>query len=272
MLTLISIIILSVLVVLVVVLRYGFLYPSKCDHRKDAFYKEGYMENLFKQKKEVGFTVEKVLNKSNATNIISYCIYGTNPKYYRNIVKNIKIADAEMSDWKVRVYVHNKVQQNFINELVKNGAEVYIVDDIICKPGNGAGTFWRFLPLLEKANVIILDADDKLTSKEIQEIKYFFNNDHNVILGSSTSPFPKSHLMACKLYKKKEFQVPWNEDFIKRYPIRSLWGSDEIFLSFEVYPYAKKQGLTRKKWFFDFLLRNNEPKSLYPMFLKYHSK
>lgn len=259
---------LFLVIFLFIIFRYGIFCGTKCHHRKNSFYNENYLKNLIKYNQEPGFTIDKVLNKTYSENIISYAIFGTNPKYFKNIINNIHIAKIRLPQWQIRVYIHNKVPETFIEKLYQNGAEIYIVNDPICIPGSGAGTFWRFLPLVENVNVAILDADEKIDENKIHNIKTFFEKDKNMIRGMSTSPFPQSHLMAGKLYKKKGFKIPWDENFIMNYPIRSKWGSDEVFLTHEVYPYAKKQGITKKKWFFDFMLRKNEPKSVYQTYLE----
>ena len=254
---------------LLVIFRYGIFCGNKCSHRSNSFYKKDYLKKLSEYNPEPGFTIDKVLNKTYSDNIISYSIFGTNPKYFKNIINNIQVAKIKLPEWQIRVYIHNKVPKSFIEELYKNGAELYIVNDPICTPGSGSGTFWRFLPLVENVNAVILDADEKIDNKKVNNITYFFQKDKNMISGMGTSPFPKSHLMAGRLFKKKGFKLPWNEDFIMNYPIRSRWGSDEVFLTNEIYSYAKKQGLTKKKYFFDFVLRKTEPKSIYQTYLKH---
>jgi len=176
-------------------------------------------------------------------NIISYSLYGNNPKYFDPVHNNIKIVKKSLPKWTVRIYLHDKVSVDFRDKLIETGMQVFIVQDPIVKPGNSAGMFWRFLPLCEDVNTVVFDADDNITKTQIKRITSFFKQTKSLIRTAWTWPWPNTHIMGGLIYKKKELKLPFGKDYIMNYPRRSTFGSDEIFSTITLAP-----ALDKKTW------------------------
>ena len=71
------------------------------------------------------------------SNIISYSLYGNNPKYFNPVHDNIVQVKKNLPDLKIRIYLHEDVPIN-------TGMQVFIVKDPIVKPGNSSGHFGDF--------------------------------------------------------------------------------------------------------------------------------
>lgn len=217
--------------------------------RDRCFYHPGYYQNLMKYK-QPGFKITKIYWPKNSQNIISYSLFGSNPKYLRYLDDNIKIIKKELPEWSIRVYLHDQSSPEIFQKLYNKKIEIHLVHDELVAPRNGAGTFWRLLPLCENVNSIILDMDDKIDEKnynQIKDIKKFFNNPNFVLKGRNRWIYPQTHILAGCIFKKKEFKLPYNKTFIMNYPHRTFWGADEVFLTLEVVPHAIKQGLDINK-------------------------
>jgi len=85
--------------------------------------------------------------------LISFCLWGDNPKYTEGAIKNAELAKEIFPEWTCRFYVGQSV-----SSIVKMRLEMNDNTQIVEVPewGNWKGMFWRFWPASEKdAEVII---------------------------------------------------------------------------------------------------------------------
>ena len=103
--------------------------------------------------------------KSNEKRVVSYGLYGSNPKYIDGAVRNSELVKIYFPGWVCRFYVDGTVPQPKIAELTANGAEIIPISNI---KGGIAGMFWRFMV-----------ADDNTVAQFITKILLKFVNHHN---------------------------------------------------------------------------------------------
>lgn len=96
--------------------------------------------------------------------VISFSVYGSNPKYTVGMIKNLELSKMIFPDWKVYIYYNNTVPIDMIEKYKKyNNCKLFNMDDY-----NLPGMFWRFLTY-DKENVerfISRDADSRLSMRE----------------------------------------------------------------------------------------------------------
>jgi hypothetical protein len=101
--------------------------------------------------------------------IISFSLYGKDPKYTDAMVENIKLQPEIYPNWTVRVYVDDTVPPEYLEKMDFNDTE------IIMKPrGNGhLRMFWRFEPLMDETidRFIVRDADSRLNLREAAAVR-----------------------------------------------------------------------------------------------------
>ena len=56
--------------------------------------------------------------------IISFCLWGDNPKYTIGAIENAKLAKTIYPDWICRFYVSENVNQSIINKLIELNSEI----------------------------------------------------------------------------------------------------------------------------------------------------
>ena len=118
--------------------------------RPRAFFEEGYADQYIdKHGVDPAFHVISEHNVNiNHTKIVAYSLYGSKQKYLNGMLHNIRVIPERMPGWTVRIYLNEKVPRAYVNILRHfKHVEVIEVYDPIVEPGNGAGTFWRFLAL-----------------------------------------------------------------------------------------------------------------------------
>lgn len=95
--------------------------------------------------------------------IISFAIWGKNPKYTLSAFKNIELAKEIYPGWTCRFYVDESVPQEIREQLTYDA-------EVIMQPRSDVhyGMFWRFLPLddLEVERFIVRDTDSRLNVRE----------------------------------------------------------------------------------------------------------
>jgi hypothetical protein len=98
-------------------------------------------------------------------NVISFSIWGSQPRYLNGAVTNAIVARFIYPGWTARFYTDGNVPSGFVEALKKQGAEVVMVPD---KPAVTHGLFWRFLVEDDPAVdlYIVRDCDSVLNVKE----------------------------------------------------------------------------------------------------------
>lgn len=106
--------------------------------------------------------------------IISFSLWGDNPKYYKGAYENVKLQQKLFPDWICRFYVHVSVPMHLYQPLAAEGAEIELVYTHIAEEpeystnGMHNGWFWRF-DVLKDPDVerfIVRDADSRLSQRE----------------------------------------------------------------------------------------------------------
>jgi len=102
--------------------------------------------------------------------IISFSIWGNNPKYLNGGLLNIPLQKQFYPDWTCRFYVDNTVPHEFVDQAIENGCEVELMEP---KSDGNYGLFWRFEPLkdLTIERFIVRDADSRLNEREADAVK-----------------------------------------------------------------------------------------------------
>lgn len=107
--------------------------------------------------------------------IISYCLWGNDPKYCIGAIKNAEQREEFYPDWISRFYIHKDVPTEYIKTLkcIKN-TEIFIKDE----PDDWTGMFWRFEAISDNDVDIMIcrDTDSRLSNREALAVSDFENS------------------------------------------------------------------------------------------------
>jgi hypothetical protein len=115
--------------------------------------------------------------------IISFSLWGDNPKYTLGAIKNAKLASTIYSNWICRYYIGLSTPTEIVDELKHmNNTEIVIMNE----QGDWNSMFWRFLPIGDNDIDVMLsrDCDSRLSIREKLCVDEFINSDkmfHNMI-------------------------------------------------------------------------------------------
>ena len=173
--------------------------------------------------------------------IISYSIFGEEQWYRNGLIKNIEIAKNLFSDWTVRVYISNKIEKVFIDEVSKHKNVELIVKD---EKYPFEGLMWRMLPMEEGHEVVaVRDCDTRLFERDKNLLDDWLSNEfkyhvcrenpgsYNVMLGGLYGGKKPKIAIEDKWHK-------WRENYIKKKKSLYVWDID--FLRRHVYPFIRK--------------------------------
>lgn len=107
--------------------------------------------------------------------IISYSLWGDNPKYTVGAIRNAEQIKDIYPGWIARFYCGTSVPIDIKERLTSLGAEV--IDMNI--PGDWTGMFWRFYAIADKDVDVMIsrDADSRLTLREYNAVKEWLESD-----------------------------------------------------------------------------------------------
>lgn len=183
--------------------------------------------------------------RSAQLNLISFSLYGRDPKYSAGILRNAEFVGTHMHQWIMRVYCGSEVAESVMENLVLLGCQVIRQD----KDWHENGMFWRYMPLGEKGIqfVAFRDADSRLGLRDIQSLDNWVQ-----------SGFP-AHIIRDHPYH----QTPilgglWGVD-VSKVVMADFWhlaksfntnfGEDQRFLSKHVYPEIRNHALIEDRYF-----------------------
>lgn len=95
--------------------------------------------------------------------VISFSLYGDNPKYTIGAIKNSELKETFFPGWEMRVYHNDSVPSYVLEQLESNGAVLINtgVDQGFCN------AMWRFAPASEKVECFISrDCDSRLFERD----------------------------------------------------------------------------------------------------------
>ena len=96
---------------------------------------------------------EKIME--NGKKVISFSLYGNNPKYVVGMLKNVELAKKIYPDWEVWIYYAKT------DEAALNTTDAVLIN---MEGSKLPGRIWRFLPNVE--SLIVRDSDSRLSMRE----------------------------------------------------------------------------------------------------------
>jgi len=96
--------------------------------------------------------------------LLSFSVWGNNPRYVVGAHRQIELANKYFPDWNIRIYTDN----------YSNFKKYQYVELVRCEDGS-PGLFWRFFPLFEDTYDIIAsrDSDSRFSFRECKAMKEF---------------------------------------------------------------------------------------------------
>ena len=162
--------------------------------------------------------------------IISFSLWGNNPKYTIGAIKNAKLAKIIYPGWECYYYISTDVSAEIIKSLEDEGAKIIRMGD-----GNWFGLTWRFLAAdIEGATVIIRDTDSRLNLREKAAVDVWLNSQYDFHI-MRDHPFHVSRIMG-GMWGARNNICRGISNWLNEYRLSNCYDSDQAFLREVVFP------------------------------------
>ena len=170
--------------------------------------------------------------------VISFSLYGNNPKYTIGAIKNSELKEIFFPDWEMRVYHNDSVPDSTLEQLESNGVVLVNtgVDQGVCN------AMWRFAPASENIECFISrDCDSRLFERDAVAVQEWLESDRCFHI---IRDHPGGHAweISAGMWGARGCFIENIQDKINQYIQTSSWVSDRAvdqrFLQEIIYPQA----------------------------------
>jgi len=176
--------------------------------------------------------------------IISFSLWGDNPKYTIGAIENAKLVNEIYKGWIGRFYCGKSVPENIINSLKNTpNTEVIIMDE----DGDWTGMFWRFLACKDGDVMISRDTDSRLSLREKLAVDEWLKSDKDFHI-MRDHPYHAMEILGGMWGCRNGILNDIESEIIK-YNKGNFWQVDQNFLKEKIYPKILKNSLTHDSFF-----------------------
>jgi len=141
--------------------------------------------------------------------LISFSLYGDDPRYTKNCIKNKPLADKYYPGWDVRFYYDKTVPSETMKILEDQGCELVDMTD-----SEFHGVIWRCLAVDDESYdaVIVRDADSCLNFREREAVNEWLNSEetlHSMRDHDAHNMLFQTGMWGCKPKKRKFSLSDW---------------------------------------------------------------
>ena len=207
--------------------------------KKDSIVHKAFIGNEEKRIKGPYYLIdkyEKLKTRKYSKKIISFCLYGNNPKYCIGAIENCKLAKHIYPDWLCRFYISKDVDIKYISELMRHeNTEIIIMDKI----ENHDSMFWRFLPICDDSIDVMIsrDCDSRLCMREKYAVDEWMNSQKKFHI-MRDHPLHTFKIMG-GMFGVKKGCLPNFSGLLKNFTKQNAYNCDQFFLQDIVYPIIK---------------------------------
>jgi len=176
--------------------------------------------------------------------IVSFSLWGENPKYTIGAIENAKLVNKIYDGWVGRFYCGKSVPENIINTLKNTpNTEVIIMDE----DGSWTGMFWRFLACKDSDVMISRDTDSRLSLREKLAVNEWLESDKDFHI-MRDHPHHTTEILGgmwgCRNGILKDIELD-----IINYNKGDFWQVDQNFLKEIIYPKIYENSFTHDSFF-----------------------
>ena len=176
--------------------------------------------------------------------VISFSLWGDNPKYTIGAIENAKLVNEIYEGWIGRFYCGKSVPENIIESL-KNipNTEVIMMDE----DGNWTGMFWRFLACKDCDVMVSRDTDSRLSLREKLAVDEWLESDKDFHI-MRDHPYHTTEILGgmwgCRNNILKDIESEMSE-----YNKGDFWQVDQNFLREKIYPKVVQNSFVHDSFF-----------------------
>jgi hypothetical protein len=177
--------------------------------------------------------------------IISFSLWGDNPKYTIGAVRNSELAKDIYPGWTCRFYTGEDVENDIKKQLLDNGAEV-----LEMAGADWNGMFWRFFAAEDSDVMISRDTDSRISPREKAAVEEWLasNKDFHIM---RDHPFHNTEILG-GMWGCRNGILSDIRERISQYNTGELdnkYQVDQAFLKEIIYPSVRENALVHDPFF-----------------------
>jgi hypothetical protein len=175
--------------------------------------------------------------------IISFSLWGDNPKYTIGAIKNVELSKTIYPDWICRFYCGKSVPLDIIEKLKSyDNVEVIEMDEY----GDWNGMFWRFYACKDADVMISRDTDSRLSVREKSAVDEWMNSDKDFHI-MRDHPYHNALILG-GMWGVKNGLLKNIIPIINEYNKGNFWQVDQNFLKEKIYPIIKNNSFVHDEF------------------------
>ena len=163
--------------------------------------------------------------------VISFSLWGDNPKYSIGAIKYAELIDTIYPGWIGRFYCGKSVPIDII-EILKTYTNVEVIE--MEENGDWSGMFWRFYACEDSDVMISRDTDSRLNLREKNAVDEWLNSDKDFHI-MRDHPYHNALILG-GMWGVRNGILKNIVDLIKNYNKGDFWQVDQNFLREQIYP------------------------------------
>jgi len=177
--------------------------------------------------------------------LITFSLWGNDPKYCVGAIKNADLAKSIFPEWKCRFYVGESTDKKHVKKLRQLGSEVIEMEE----EGDWCGMFWRFYAACEDdvEMMISRDADSRLGSREKAAVDEWVKSDKGFHI-MRDHPWHGTSILG-GMWGMKNGTIPHFKKMLDEREKQDMYDTDQAFLREEVYPIIEKNVMVHDEFF-----------------------
>lgn len=181
--------------------------------------------------------------------IISFSLWGNNPKYIVGLRRNLELMSKVYTGWKAAIYWGNDIHKRIRFETMHGFEDEIIYSSTIMPFADWRGMFWRFEPASDSncEAMISRDCDSRLNLREKEAVDEWLASDKGFHI-MRDHPWHGSKILGGMWGVKKgvlsdmvSLMSAWNQE--------DRWQTDQDFLNAVVYPRVKDNSMVHDPFF-----------------------
>lgn len=182
----------------------------------------------------------------NKNKVISFSLWGDNPKYTVGALRNAELAEKIYPDWKCYFFVANSVPSNILEKLI-----LFPNTKIIHKNNNGdwSSMFWRFETSFDHDIDISIfrDTDSRLSAREKYAVDDWMESDKTFHI-MRDHPYHRFPILGGMWGIKKTARYPMKE-LLDSFNKENRYGTDYEFFFQKLYPAINQDKIVHDPFF-----------------------
>lgn len=176
--------------------------------------------------------------------VISFSLWGNNPKYTIGAIKNAELANSIYPEWISRFYIGKSVPNNIIDDL-RNIQNTEIIE--MNEDGDWTSMFWRFLACEDSDVMLSRDTDSRLSLREKYAVDEWLSSDKDFHI-MRDHPYHNTVILG-GMWGCRNGILSNIKELLTNYIKGNFWQVDQNFLRDIIYPLVRDTSFVHDEFF-----------------------